>query len=89
MAKARGKRPGNPKLLAAEKESADRYSANILPGIREIQASGIKPLRDGARALTARGVPTARGGAWTPGAGERDPPACEVIVSGSSKHLMV
>src|SRR4249920_820972 len=42
-AKARGKRLGNPKLFearrqaeAAKKESADRYSANILPVIREI-----------------------------------------------------
>ncbi len=72
-AKARGKRLGNPKLSearryaeAAKKESADRYSANILPVIREIQKSGIKSLRGVARALAARGIPTARGGAWTP-----------------------
>jgi DNA invertase Pin-like site-specific DNA recombinase len=70
--KARGKRLGNPKLsearrhaTAARKESAERYSRNILPVIREIQASGVKSLRAIARALTARGVPTARGGAWT------------------------
>jgi DNA invertase Pin-like site-specific DNA recombinase len=72
-AKARGKRLGNPKLndarkraTAARKEIADRYSANVLPVIREIQASGIKSLRGVARALAARGIPTARGGAWTP-----------------------
>jgi DNA invertase Pin-like site-specific DNA recombinase len=72
-AKARGKRLGNPKLAearqhaeAAKKENADRYSANILPVIREIQASGVKSLRGVARALAARGVATARGGAWTP-----------------------
>jgi DNA invertase Pin-like site-specific DNA recombinase len=72
-AKARGKRLGNPKLSdarrrasVAKKEKADRYSANILPVIREIQGSGIKSLRGVARALAARGVPTARGGAWTP-----------------------
>jgi hypothetical protein len=42
-AKARGKRLGNPKLsearrhaAAAKKERADRYSANVLPVIREI-----------------------------------------------------
>jgi Recombinase len=44
----------------------DRYSANVLPVIREIQRSGIKSLRGIARALAARGIPTARGGAWTP-----------------------
>jgi DNA invertase Pin-like site-specific DNA recombinase len=71
-AKARGKRLGNPKLsdarrraAAARTESADRYSANILPVIREIQGSGVKSLRGIARALAARGIPTARGGAWT------------------------
>ena len=72
-AKARGKRLGNPKLSearrhaeAAKKEIADRYSANILPVIREIQESGVKSLRGVARALAARGIPTFRGGAWTP-----------------------
>jgi DNA invertase Pin-like site-specific DNA recombinase len=72
-AKARGKRLGNPKLsearrhaAAARKERAERYSANVLPVIREIQASGIKSLRGVARALAARGIPTARGGAWSP-----------------------
>ena len=71
-AKARGKRLGNPKLsdarrlaVAARKDSADRYSANVLPVIREIQASGVKSLRAIARALAARGVRTARGGSWT------------------------
>jgi DNA invertase Pin-like site-specific DNA recombinase len=72
-ARARGKRLGNPKLsearrhaAAARKERAERYSANVLPVIREIQASGIKSLRGVARALAARGIPTARGGAWSP-----------------------
>jgi Recombinase len=37
-----------------------------VPVIREIQRSGIKSLRAVARALAARGIPTARGGAWTP-----------------------
>jgi Recombinase len=71
-AKARGKRLGNPKLSEArrrasiaKKESADRYS-NVLPVIREIQASGVKSFRGVARALAARGIPTARGGKWTP-----------------------
>ena len=71
-AKARGKRLGNPKLsdarrhaTAARKEKSDRYSANVLPIIREIQRSGIHTLRGIARALAARGIPTARGGMWT------------------------
>src|ERR1700738_4471573 len=72
-AKARGKRLGNPRLSAARRraaaaniERADQYSAIVLPVIREIRASGIKSLRGIARALAGRGVPTARGGAWTP-----------------------
>ena len=65
-AKARGKRLGNPKLSEAQryaetakKASADPYSANILPVIREIQRSGIQSLRGIARALAARGIPRA------------------------------
>jgi DNA invertase Pin-like site-specific DNA recombinase len=72
-AKARGKKLGNPKLADARKLavhgnklSAARYAANVLPVIREIQASGVKSLRGVARALAARGIATARGGAWTP-----------------------
>jgi DNA invertase Pin-like site-specific DNA recombinase len=72
-AKARGKRLGNPKLsearryaAVAKKEMADRYSANVLPVIREIQRSGIGSLRGVARALAARGIRTPRGGAWSP-----------------------
>jgi DNA invertase Pin-like site-specific DNA recombinase len=71
-AKMRGKRLGNPKLAEArrhaahaKKAKADRYSANIVPLIREIQSSGVKSLRGIARALAARGVRTVRGGAWT------------------------
>jgi len=72
-AKARGKRLGNPRLsearrhaAMANKERADRYSANVLPVIREIQRSGIKSLRGVARALAAHGTRTSRGGAWSP-----------------------
>jgi hypothetical protein len=68
-AKARGKKLGNPKLATARKRaiegnkaSAARYAANVLPVIREIQATGIESLRGIARALTARGIATARGG---------------------------
>jgi DNA invertase Pin-like site-specific DNA recombinase len=72
-AKTRGKMLGNPKLADARKSAiegnraaAERYAANVLPVIREIQASGIATLRGVARALTARGIPTARGGQWSP-----------------------
>jgi DNA invertase Pin-like site-specific DNA recombinase len=72
-AKARGRRLGNPRLsearqraTVAKKESADRYAGNVLPVIRDIQRSGIKSLRGVAKALAARGIPTARGGTWTP-----------------------
>jgi DNA invertase Pin-like site-specific DNA recombinase len=72
-AKERGTPLGNPKLAQARRHAArakrdiaDRFSANLLPVIREIQANGIKSLRGIARTLAARGIPTARGGAWTP-----------------------
>jgi DNA invertase Pin-like site-specific DNA recombinase len=72
-AKARGKRLGNPRLSEARRHAsvarkaiADRYCANVLPVIRDIQSSGINTLRGIARALAARGIPTARGGSWTP-----------------------
>jgi DNA invertase Pin-like site-specific DNA recombinase len=71
-AKARGKKLGGPRLAAARKasikarsEAADAFAANVRPIIKEIQASGVSSLRGVARALTARGVPTARGGSWS------------------------
>jgi DNA invertase Pin-like site-specific DNA recombinase len=70
-AKARGKRLGNPRLaeargkaIAASTAAADAFAANVLPIIRQIQDSGVSSLRGVARALTARGVKTARGGQW-------------------------
>jgi DNA invertase Pin-like site-specific DNA recombinase len=71
-AKARGKRLGNPKLgkarqraLKANREAAQRFAANVLPLIQQIQASGVRSLRGVARALIARGIKTARGGEWS------------------------
>jgi DNA invertase Pin-like site-specific DNA recombinase len=71
-AKARGKVLGGPRLSAARKASikareelADAFAANVRPIINEIQASGVTSLRGVARALTARGIKTARGGDWT------------------------
>jgi DNA invertase Pin-like site-specific DNA recombinase len=72
-AKARGVRLGNPKNLDAAGEAgraalaqrADRHAANVLPLIDDIRRGGAKSLREIAAQLTARGVRTARGGAWT------------------------
>jgi DNA invertase Pin-like site-specific DNA recombinase len=71
-AKARGKRLGNPRLSQARRgaivvnmERADIRSEKVLPVIQENQESGVKSLRGIARALAARGIPTARGGEWT------------------------
>jgi DNA invertase Pin-like site-specific DNA recombinase len=70
-AKARGTKLGNPRIaearegaVAALQGAADRHAANVLPVIRAIQQSGMTTLRDGANALNARGVQTARGGEW-------------------------
>ncbi len=72
QAKERGVRLGNPKLheaialgVAANKANANRFAANVLPIIREIQASGVTTLRGVARALDARGIQSARGSPWS------------------------
>jgi DNA invertase Pin-like site-specific DNA recombinase len=71
-AKARGIKLGGPnqpeaaKLGAkANKANAERFAANVLPIIREIQASGVITLRGVARALDARGIQSARGSPWS------------------------
>ena len=51
--------------------SADRFAANVLPVIREIQAAGIVTLQGIAKALNARGVRTARGRKWYPNSVKR------------------
>ncbi|MER8672108.1 recombinase family protein [Mesorhizobium sp. M1156] len=68
--KARGVRLGNPQILQAQEAAAERrtataedFAANVLPIIREIQATGAS-MRKTATALNARGIPTARGGTW-------------------------
>ena len=72
-AKERGVVLGSPKLhlarknaVVAVKAQADRHAANILPVIREAQKAGANTLRAVADALNARGIATARGGAWHP-----------------------
>ena len=69
--KAQGVKLGNPRAAetvgrahAANRAAADHFAANVLPIVREIQASGLTTLREIAAALNARGVRTARGGAW-------------------------
>jgi DNA invertase Pin-like site-specific DNA recombinase len=71
-AKERGKKLGGPKQAlaaklgaAANKEAADKFAANALPVIRQVQASGVTTLRGIAGALTARGIPTPRGREWS------------------------
>ncbi len=71
-AKARGQRLGNPKLsevaalgTAAGKAAADQRAANVLPIIRELQASGTTSANAIATKLNERRVPTARGRCWT------------------------
>ena len=69
--KAQGVKLGNPRAAetvgrahAANRAAADHFAANVAPIVREIQASGLMTLREIAAALNARGVRTARGGAW-------------------------
>jgi recombinase len=69
-AKARGIRLGNPNIAAAQakatastKARADKYAANVLPIILPLKAKGAS-LRAIAGELNARGLQTARGGAW-------------------------
>ncbi len=70
-AKARGVKLGSPaprkgsaKGVAAIKAQADDFAANTRPLIDDIRKSGINTLQGIADALNARGIPTARGGAW-------------------------
>ena len=66
-----GKRLGNPRpkaslkrATASRKAKAALHAQNVLPIIKEVQESGITSLAGIARALDARGMPTARSGAW-------------------------
>ena len=71
-ADTRGTRLGNPhpayalkRMKAARKAQVERYTANILPIIREVQAAGHTSFNAIAGQLNARKVATARGGRWT------------------------
>jgi hypothetical protein len=52
------------KGVASNRKTADAFAANVLPIVRQIQASGATTFRAIATALNNRGVRTARGGAW-------------------------
>jgi DNA invertase Pin-like site-specific DNA recombinase len=52
------------KGASANRAVADAFAANVLPVVRQIQASGVTGFRAIAEALNARGICTARGGAW-------------------------
>jgi DNA invertase Pin-like site-specific DNA recombinase len=69
-AKARGIRLGNPTIKMAQakgtastKAKAAKFATNMLPVIQPLRATGAS-LRAIANELNARGIPTARGGAW-------------------------
>jgi len=70
--KAQGAKLGNrtnlpvaqAKGVAVNRAAADAFAANVLPVVRQIQATGATTSRAIAEALNARGVRTARGGAW-------------------------
>jgi len=70
--KARGAKLGNrtnlpeasAKGAAATQAAAEAFAANVLPVLRQMQASGVTTLAELAAGLNARGIPTARGGVW-------------------------
>jgi DNA invertase Pin-like site-specific DNA recombinase len=70
-AKARGTQLGSPEpkkgaAIRAQvlRDKADRFTANVLPVIRELQAQGITSHKALARALNMRGVETANQRQW-------------------------
>ncbi len=79
-AKAKGTKLGNPRKRSTPekkgrdeagemgrqqlRDKADRFAANVIPIIWEIEASGVTSHLGIAKALNARGIPTARGGEW-------------------------
>src|SRR5450432_2703438 len=70
--KAQGVKLGNPVNLVAagakgaetQRAGANAFAANVLPVVRQIQDTGASTPRAIAEALNARGIRTARGGAW-------------------------
>lgn len=52
--------------LSVRQEKANGRAADLLPVIAEVRAAGATTLQAVADALNARGIPTARGGQWSP-----------------------
>ena len=57
--------PAHSLAATGNKATTERFGANIMPVIREIQASGITTLRGVARALNERGVQSQTGRSWS------------------------
>jgi DNA invertase Pin-like site-specific DNA recombinase len=52
------------KGASANRATADAFASNVLPIIRQMEASGVRGLRTLADALNTRGIRTSRGGQW-------------------------
>jgi recombinase len=52
------------KANAIQRQRAAQFAADVLPIIRAIEESGGSGYSAIARALNARGIPSARGGVW-------------------------
>lgn len=70
--KRNGVQLGSPKLAEARvvaaqaiSAEADRFAAGVMPFIKQAQKAGATTQQQLVDALNARGIPTARGGAWT------------------------
>ena len=70
-AKVRGVKLGSPEpkkgaAIGSQvlRDKADRFAANILPTIRDLQAQGVTSHKALARELNARGIQTANGRQW-------------------------
>jgi DNA invertase Pin-like site-specific DNA recombinase len=50
--------------MKVRREKAQKRAADLLPEIEAIRAEGVTSLRQIAEALTERGIPAPRGGAW-------------------------
>jgi len=50
--------------VASRMAKADQFASNVLPVVHDIRRAGVTTLQGLADALNARGIPTARGGAW-------------------------
>ncbi len=50
--------------MTSNRTTADRFAANVVPVIRDIERAGVTTLQGVANALNARGIRTARGRQW-------------------------